>query len=171
MAGFSIIDIVILGIIALSVFTGLVRGLVKEVVALVVWVVAIWLGVTYCQDVGEYFRSYVSNDSARVALGFVIILLLTILAGSLFNAFLGFILKSTGLTGTDRVLGMGFGFVRGIILVSLIILTIQMTSLFPREEILNKSHLYTKFTPVVNWLYGLMPNFIKKVKTVESSTQ
>lgn len=161
MDNFSIIDGVILGILALSVLTGLVRGFVKELVALCVWIIAIWLGVSYADTVGDYLKNYVHDDTARHAAGFVIILLATVISGSLFNALLGFILKNTGLSGTDRLLGTLFGFVRGIFIVSLIILAIKITDLMPSQEHINKSSLYSKFTPLVNWLYDNSPDFIK----------
>lgn len=167
MDNFSIIDGVILGILALSVVTGLIRGFVKELVALCVWVIAIWLGVSYSDTVGSYLTKYINDETARHAAGFVIILLLTVITGSLFNALLGFILKNSGLSGTDRLLGMLFGFVRGVFIVSLIILAVKVTDLMPSQEHINKSVLYAKFTPMVDWLYKVSPDFIKKSDNTE----
>lgn len=161
MDNFSIVDGVILGILALSVLTGLVRGFVKELVALCVWIIAIWFGISYADTVGDYLRNYVHDDTARHAAGFVIILLVTVIAGSLFNAFLGFILKNTGLSGTDRLLGMLFGFVRGAFIVALIILAVRITDLIPAQDYINRSILYPRFTPLVDWMYDLSPDFVK----------
>lgn len=169
MDNFSIIDGVILGILALSVVTGLVRGFVKELIALCVWVIAIWLGITYADTAGIYLKKYINDEAARHAAGFVIILLLTVITGSLFNALLGFILKNTGLSGTDRLLGMVFGFVRGVFIVSLIILAVKVTDLMPSQEHLNSSLLYAKFTPMVDWLHKVSPDFIKQSDNVENA--
>jgi membrane protein required for colicin V production len=169
MSEFSLIDGFIVGIIGLSIVTGLVRGFVKELVALSIWVLAIWLGYTYCEDIGAYLKPYISSESAQLASGFVIILLVTVIVGSFFNALLSFIMKSTGLTGTDRLLGMGFGFIRGVFIVSLLILVVKMTAILPKDEFIDKSYLYTKFTPIVDWMYNLSPDFVAQMKVLENN--
>mgnify|MGYP006371064045 FL=1 len=47
MLAFHWVDYVIIAIIGLSVITGLFRGFVKELIALTVWVLAIWLALNY----------------------------------------------------------------------------------------------------------------------------
>lgn len=167
MGGFGIIDLIIIGIILLSILTGMVRGFVKELIAICVWISAIWLGVNYSHFVGVYLQDYISDSFVRNAVAFVIILLISILLGSLVNAVFSFILKNTGLNGTDRLLGMIFGCVRGVLLVSLLILAIKITNVLPVDNYISKSIMYDKFTPVVNWLYSIAPDFIKNVNSKE----
>lgn len=161
------VDLVILSIIGLSVITGLIRGFIKELIALVVWILALWLAYTYTDVTGPWLQPYIQDPTARKGAGFVLILLATLLVGAIVNAILSFILKRSGLSGTDRLLGMGFGFVRGIFIVSLIMLVIQMTSV-PHQQYSKNSLLYAKFTPIVQWLYGMMPDFIKKVQMMDT---
>lgn len=157
------VDLAIIVIIGLSIITGLVRGFVKELIALSVWILAIWLAFNYSQALDPWLQKYIQDNTARHVTGFILILVATLIIGGIANALISFLLKSTGLSGTDRVLGMGFGFVRGVFIVALIMVVIKMTSL-PYQQYSNNSLLYAKFDPVVNWLYGLMPNFIKQVK-------
>lgn len=159
----GVVDGVILVILMLSILTGMFRGFLKEFIALFVWIAAIWLGFKYADYVGGFLVSYIHEDMARHAVGFIIILLAVIISGSIINVILGFILKRTGLSGTDRLLGIIFGFVRGVFIVSLIILAVRVTNLLPVEEYVNKSILYSKFTPVVNWMYNISPSFVKDV--------
>jgi membrane protein required for colicin V production len=84
------------------------------------------------------------------------------------NAILSFILKRAGLSGTDRTLGMGFGFVRGVFIVALIMVAVKMTSL-PYQQYSNDSKLYARFDPVVSLLYSHLPEFIKQVKAVDKT--
>ena len=163
MEKFGIIDGVIIGIIALSILTGLIRGFVKELISLSVWVSAIWLGAVYADTVGVYLKSYITDELACHAAGFIIIMLSVIIIGSLLNAIFGFILKTTGLSGTDRVLGMMFGGVRGVFFVSVIILAIRVTDLLPLDKYIDKSLLYNKFNPVVDWLRSVSPDFVKNI--------
>ena len=156
------VDIVIIGVIALSVITGLFRGFVKELVALCVWILAIWLAFTYSSMVNHWLVPYIGDKTARTVVAFVGILLATLIGGGIVNAMLSFILRRSGLSGTDRLLGMGFGFVRGVFIVALMMLVVQLTSI-PYKDFSRQSRLYAKFDPLVNWLSGFMPAVIKQV--------
>ncbi|KTC78281.1 CvpA family protein [Legionella brunensis] len=157
------VDLLIIAVIALSVITGLIRGFVKELIALSVWVLAIWLAFSYSQTLDPWLQKYIQDKTARTVTAFILILVATLIAGGIVNALLSFILKRSGLSGTDRILGMGFGFVRGVFIVALIMVVIKMTSL-PYQEYSSNSKLYAKFDPAVDWLYNMMPEFIKQVK-------
>jgi len=162
------VDIGIITIIGLSVLTGLFRGFIKELVALCVWILAIWLGFNYSQKLDPLLQAYIQEQSARTAISFVIILFGTLFAGGVVNAILSFILKRAGLSGTDRTLGMGFGFIRGVFIVALLMVAVKMTSL-PYEHYSKDSQLYAKFDPVVTLLYGHLPEFIKQMKAVDKT--
>lgn len=165
---FHWIDIGISVVIGLSVVTGLFRGFVKELVALCVWMLALWLGFNYSQVLDPWLQSYVQEPTARSAIAFIIILFATLLAGGVVNALLSFILKRTGLSGTDRTLGMGFGFIRGVFIVALLMVAVKMTSL-PYQQYAQESKLYAHFDPVVALIYSHLPDLIKQVKTVDKS--
>lgn len=160
------IDISILLVIGLSVITGLLRGFVKEVIALCTWILALWLAYSYSESVEYFLKPYIDDEAARSIIAFIAVLLATLLAGAIVNALLSFILKRSGIGGTDRLLGMGFGFVRGVLIVSLIMMAVKMTSL-PYEKFSAESKVYSKFDPIVNSLYVYMPGFIKKLGEID----
>lgn len=168
MTGLHWVDYTIIAIVALSVITGVFRGFVKELIALGVWILAIWLAISYSQTVAVYFQPYIKDNTVRAIAAFVAILLATIITGSLLNALLSFILHRTGLSGTDRLLGMGFGFLRGVFIVALLMLIVKMTSM-PYEEYSKQSQLYARFDPLVDWLYTLSPEFIKQMKVFDKA--
>lgn len=161
------VDIAIVIIIGLSVFTGLIRGFVKELIALAVWILAFWVAYHYSHHLDPWLQKYIQDQTVRKVTAFILVLIGTLVAGGLVNAILGFIMKRSGLSGTDRILGMGFGFVRGVFIVALIMVVIKMTSL-PHEEYSKESKLYAQFDPVVNWLSTLMPDVIQKVKALDN---
>lgn len=150
------IDYIILGLISLSVITGLFRGFVKELLALCVWVLAIWLAFTYSHVVSLWLEHYIHDKTARIIVSFIVILLLTLILGGMVNAFFSFIMQRSGLNGTDRILGMGFGFVRGIFIVAIIMVAVRITGVH-EQEYTKQSALYSKFDPFVNWLWKLTP--------------
>jgi membrane protein required for colicin V production len=162
------IDYVIIGVIGLSIVTGLFRGFVKELIALCVWILAIWLAFAYSQTVAGWLQSYIQDKTVRTAVAFIAILLATLITGGLINAILSFILHRSGLSGTDRLLGMGFGIVRGIFIVALVMLVIKMAAISDIQY-RQQSYLYSKFDPIVNWLYGYTPEFIKKMKVLDKN--
>lgn len=168
MANWHWVDLSILAIIGLSVLTGLVRGFVKELIALCVWVLAIWLAYSYSPVLDPWIQKYIEDKTARTVAEFVIVLVASLLAGGLFNAILSTIMKRSGLSGTDRILGMAFGFVRGVFIVGLILTVIKMTSL-PHDEYSKDSVLYARFDPLVDWLDSKMPNIIKQAKTMDKN--
>lgn len=162
------VDIAISTVIGLSVLTGVFRGFVKELVALCAWILAIWFGFKYSQVLDPWLQSYIHEQSVRTAAAFIIILFAILFAGGVVNATLSFILKRAGLSGTDRTLGMGFGFVRGVFIVALLMVAVKMTSL-PYQHYAEESKLYARFDPVVKVIYGHLPEFIKQVKTVDNN--
>ena len=109
-------DIVMLIVIVTSAGLGLFRGFVREVVSLAIWVAAfvfaLMLGPLLAQamqfDVGPGVKS---------ALGFALVFVVVLIAGAFLQKMLGALVEATGLTGTDRTLGMAFGAVRGAIVV------------------------------------------------------
>jgi len=163
------LDWIIITVVGLSVLTGLFRGFVKELIALGVWILAIWLAFKYSTLLDPWLQLYIHDKTARTAAAFISILVATLIVGGLFNALLSFILKRSGLSGTDRLLGMGFGFMRGVFIVGLLILGVKITSL-PHEDYSRDSRLYAKFDPLVNWLSSFMPEFINKVKALDATT-
>lgn len=160
------VDLAIIGVIALSVITGLIRGFVKELVALCVWVMAIWVAFHYSQNIDPLLEKYIQDKTIRTIAAFILVLIATLIVGAIVNAILGYVLKKTGLSGTDRLLGMGFGFVRGVFIVALILAVVKLTAL-PYEQYASQSRLYSKFDPAVDWICGFMPDFIKKAKSIE----
>lgn len=160
------LDIAIIAIIALSVMTGLFRGFVKELISVSVWILAIWMSINFSHKLDPWLSPYIHQDAMRSGAAFLLILFTTLLLGGVVNALLSFILKRTGLSGTDRLLGMGFGFIRGVFIVSIIIVGMRMTNM-PEDDYRQQSNFYVKFDPLVNSIASYVPSFISKVKTLD----
>lgn len=161
------VDYVIIALIGLSVFTGLVRGFVKELIALGIWVVAIWLGFQYSPVLSAYLKPHIPDATLRGILSFVALLVGTLVAGGLLNMILSLILTRSGLKGTDRLLGMAFGFVRGTFIVALLIGVMNLTSL-AHDKDFNQSKIYARFKPLSVWMFSFMPSIIDKVHALEN---
>lgn len=159
-------DVGIIVVIGLSIVMGVIRGFIKELVALCVWALAIWCAYAYNGLFDSLLNSYVHDPMLKKAIGFVIILLLMVFAGGLLNTFLGMAIRTSGLGATDRLLGIGFGFFRGVLIVSFVMLAVKLTG-FPYQNYTQNSQLYAHLDPVVNWLSGFTPDMIGRIKTLD----
>ena len=121
--GFAVADVVMVILIGVSAVFGLVRGLIREVLSLVIWISALVLGIAFAKPLAGVLGLDLSTG-LQTAIGFAIVFVAVLVGGALVQRFLGGLVASTGLTGTDRTLGLVFGTVRGaaVVLVALILL-------------------------------------------------
>jgi membrane protein required for colicin V production len=150
------VDYVIMAIVGISAVRGLIRGFIKEAFALVLWVVAVWVGVEYSHDVAGLLQRLVSTSSARIAIAFAMLFFATLILGGLISFLLRQWIAKTGLTGSDRLLGMLFGIVRGAVLVCILVMLAGITSL-PKDPWWKQSVLIPPFQTLTVWLKVHMP--------------
>lgn len=110
-------DWAIIAIIGFSVLISLVRGFVREAMSLAVWAAAFIAASMFYLQGGVWFSDLIPTPSLRYITAWVVIFLGVLIVGSLVNFILGQLVKTTGLGGTDRLLGMIFGGLRGVIIV------------------------------------------------------
>jgi membrane protein required for colicin V production len=134
------VDIVLLVIILLSALIGLARGLIREVLSLVTWATAIGLALLGTPLLATMLEPHLTELWMRTGIAFAGIFLGTLIVGGLVQWALGALVKSTGLSGTDRVLGFVFGGGRGVLvcLVGLIALRafVQQTAWWQSSRII-----------------------------------
>lgn len=164
------IDLAIIVIVGISMLTGLFRGLVKEVIALITWIVAIWLAMHYTDSFSNILTPYIKDQKIRSAMTFIDITLSVLIVGAILNAILSFIFKRAGMSGTDRLFGLGFGFLRGVLIIGLVMMIVDMTSL-PVKEYRHDSVLYSKFDPLELFLKEHMSDYIQQVLLFEQNEE
>ncbi len=155
------VDYAILAVLALSVLIGLMRGLVTEVLALVIWVAAFWTAWALGPTVAAYFRGHVGLPSARIIIGYGLCFLAVLLLGALLRFAVSRLVEGTGLSGTDRLLGMVFGLVRGAFLVTLCVLLLGFTP-FTRDPWWQRSQLLPTFESASGWLARQLPATVQR---------
>ena len=116
------LDIIALVLLGGGAVLGAMRGFVQEALSLIAWVLAV-LAVKFLHTpVTNALASPVGSGSGAAALAVVILFGLTFLAGKLLAQSLGKRTRTSVLGPVDRVLGLGFGFLKGLILASLLFL-------------------------------------------------
>lgn len=149
-------DVVILVLIGISMLISLWRGFTREALSLAAWIAAFWIGFTFAWLPATYLEPWVSVPSARLALGFLGLFLVTLLAGGVVNYLIGKAVDKTGMTGTDRMLGLFFGLARGIVLVAVLVLLAGLTPL-PRDPWWREAVFIGHFQQLAELLRELLP--------------
>jgi membrane protein required for colicin V production len=153
-------DYIVIGIISLSVVVGLLRGFIKEVFALFIWLAAFLIAYNFTENVAGWLENSVSLPSARMAIGFAGLFVLTLLVGGLMNYLMGRLIEKTGLTGTDRLVGGLFGIVRGVALAVALVIMARFTPL-PADPWWQESPMIQRLVPLAQWATTLMPESIQ----------
>lgn len=151
------IDYTIIGLILISSVIGLLRGLIREAFSLIIWVVAIWVGLTFSREFSGFLEGLIDYPSARIAAAFAVLFFITLILGALISYLLGELVKKTGLTGSDRFAGMIFGIARGLVVVAIIIMLAGLTPL-PEDSWWKESVLIPPFQALAVWLRDHIPS-------------
>lgn len=150
------VDYAIIAVIVISSIIGLFRGFIKEAFSLVIWGGAIWVGLNFSREFSGLLEPYIAYPSARIASVFLLLLVTTLLLGSLLAYLINELVKKTGLTGSDRFAGMIFGIGRGILVVSILIMLAGLTPL-PEDSWWQESTLIKPFQTLAVWLSNNFP--------------
>jgi membrane protein required for colicin V production len=154
-------DYAILGTIVISILVGALRGFIKEVFSLVVWAAAFILAYQYGGNVASLMEDHVSLPSARTAMGFTGLFVSVLLIGGLLTYLLGRLVESTGLSGTDRLLGGVFGAARGLVLVVAVLLVSGFTPI-PADPWWKDAQMVQRLMPFVHWSTGFLPESVSE---------
>ena len=150
------VDYLILGIIGLSALIGLARGLVREVASLAIWIGAVLVAWTFYQPLAEALTAWISTPSVRLGAAFLILVFTVLILGALVGHLLSLLVENTGLTGTDRLLGVVFGAARGALLVALLVFLAGLTPL-PEDAWWQESTLVGRFQVLAERVLGELP--------------
>ena len=152
---FTPVDWAILGIVAISALISLKRGFVKEALSLTPWIIAGVVAWMFGAGLSQYLVNYIETPSARVIASCTILFVATLLVGAMVNFLIGELIRVTGLSGTDRFLGMVFGAARGGLLV---VVAVGLLSLGPvqQDQWWQQSRLVPQFLMVADWSKNLI---------------
>lgn len=132
---FTLIDIGFGAILLISALLGIWRGFVREVLALLGWFAAAWIAYHYATWLAhEWLTGVPGGDMTQLALGFVILFIVTMIIFGFAGKFLAKLMQTAGLSPTDRILGFAFGLLRGLLVLIILSSLASLTSITSTTE-------------------------------------
>lgn len=152
-------DYSLLVIIAISSLLSLWRGFFKEALSLITWLVALSIAILYFRPMGELLSGFVSSPTVRNISGFALLFFGVLILGGILSYLVTQLVSKTGLTATDRMLGIIFGLMRGIVIGALIVMLAGLTTL-PKEQWWADSMLIGHFQDLAMWIRSFLPDSV-----------
>jgi membrane protein required for colicin V production len=125
----TIFDYLVLFVLVTSVLISMMRGLVKEILSLISWVVAFVVANAYGASLAKMLPAVVPGEVVRLMLAFVVLFIGVRILMGLLGMTVDALVKATGLSLADRGLGAMFGFARGLVIVLAAVILCGMTSI------------------------------------------
>jgi membrane protein required for colicin V production len=126
------LDYAVIGVFAASLVVGAWRGLVREVLSILGWVIAFLAANLLAGPLGPVMPQAIPSPELRVAAAYVAVFVGSLIVTTLVGLLLSKIVKAVGLAGVDRMFGALFGAARGLLIVLAVALLAGLTSA-PRQ--------------------------------------
>lgn len=164
----NIADYLIFGTIAVSMILSLIRGFTVEAFSLASWVAAFIIARLFSLPLAVLLTPYIDLPSARQPLAFVTLFVLTLIVGALVKNLLQGLVEATGLSATDRMLGMAFGAARGGLMVVIALALLVRFTQMPDDPWWQSSLLIPHFLLVENWTAEMGGMLWNKIMTLSA---
>lgn len=152
----TVFDYAVLAIIGFSVVVSLMRGAVREVISFLGWLVAFYVARTFSALLIPYLPEAIPTDAFKAMVAFIMTYLMVLLCVSLIAIVLSNIVKLLGLGWLDRLLGGLVGLLRGMLIVSILVMLGGMTDL-PKDSRWVNAMLSPPFEAIVLAVLPWMP--------------
>jgi membrane protein required for colicin V production len=180
-SGFNFVDIAILAIFLISIIMGLGRGLLSEILSLLVLVAAFVVAILFTNSLTNYFthtttvQHMVNQANAAgtnasepaslmlYAISFAILFLGTLIVGSIIKMLINLMLSIGVLGFGNRLLGGLFGIIRGYLFNLLLIFLIQLSPM-SAQAWWKESTLVPYFLPQAAWLSSKVSPMLEDMK-------
>lgn len=129
----TIFDYLVLFVLIASVVISTLRGLVKEILSLLGWIVAFVVANAFGAQLAPLLPDVIPGATARLIVAFIALFLGVRILMGLLSLAIGALVDATGLSLADRGLGGLFGLARGIVIVLAAVILCGMTAI-PQQD-------------------------------------
>lgn len=167
---FNTADYLIIATVVISATVGLLRGLLREVIALITWIVAAFVAWHFADLLEPHLGGLLAGEEVRPWAARVILFGAVLLLGHAVGAVVGRFVRLSLLTGVDRFLGLLFGLVRGVLMVGVAVIVCETVQL-DNESWWHESALVPYGEDAASVLWSLGGSRVKhhQVAAVDSS--
>jgi membrane protein required for colicin V production len=161
------VDYVILIILIVSAIMGLVRGLLKEAIAVITWFLAIVLAWSFASSLEPFLGGVLVGSPLRIWAARAIIFVGVLLLGGAVSVILGHYIRVSMFAGMDKLLGFLFGLIRGVVVVGAFTIAVQALRMDedPRWQ---RSKLLPYATGVADALRGIVGEKLERLERLGS---
>lgn len=145
------VDWIIIAVILISMCLSLMRGFVKEAIALITWMISIMVAMIFYPGMSVLLESSIQTHGLRVMCAVAILFIGTMLVGHVVGRLMNKLIKTAGLTGVDRAIGSVFGFTRGLLIVVIAIGLMKSTGITQNMSWWNASLLIPHLALLEDW--------------------
>ncbi len=165
----TIFDYFIIATLGISAVISLSRGFFKEVISLGSWLIAVWAAFTFAEKLAPKIVTLIPVENLALGESVIIQTLVSgaliffaiLMLGALVNYIFSVAVQKTGLTGSDRFLGMIFGAARGALIVAIVTMVISKSSLVQKEQWWQASKLKPHALRAANIVQAITPEKFK----------
>lgn len=141
-------DIVIIVILSFCLLRGIFRGLVKEVSGLIGVLAGFYAAFTYYTEIAKFLSRWISDVSYCNILSFLIIFCGVLIIVNILGIIIKYILKIASMGWIDRISGAGFGIIKAVLIVS--ILLIMLTTFLPKGSPVVRNSMFAPYITMVS---------------------
>ncbi|WMS87705.1 CvpA family protein [Pleionea litopenaei] len=151
-------DWAIIILIFISTLISLVRGFIREAFSLAGWILAFFIAKWFYLDLANLLKDHISTPSLRLGISWGVLFFLTLTMSGLVNFLLSQFIERAGLSGMDRMMGMAFGAVRGVLIASVLIISLKVFTPVAQDAWWEQSELRPHFELIGGWFYDNLKN-------------
>ena len=155
------LDIILVIILLSSIAGGFVKGFARVGIGFAAAVLGVILGLWFHGIPAGFVMPHLTSRMASNVIGFFVVFFLVVLAGALCSRLLAMMFKWTGLTWLDRLLGAGFGVLRGVVISVALVMALMAFSVNPPPKAVVESRVTPYVIDAARVLVSIAPRELK----------
>ena len=164
----AVFDLIIAALVITSAIYGLYRGLIRELISLIAWVLAFFLAILFSPNFANLLDPTWAGETLRLIFSFSAIFVGVLIVSSFIQFVVRKFLSLVGLGSLDRFLGMVFGIARGVVIST--ILLVLFKELFPTNSLAENSKVspyLLAYESLVVDLLGVAKNSVDNIPDLD----